>query len=50
MDDVVCSETESTLTSCSHITNHSCVHDEDAGVQCQICEFFSFGVAPNLLY
>ena len=49
MDNVACSGTESTLTSCSHITNHDCGHSEDAGIQCQICEFFSFGEPPNLL-
>ena len=38
MDNVVCSGTESTLTSCSHITNHNCVHYEDAGVQCLVCK------------
>ena len=34
MDDVRCTGTESTLTSCAHTTNHNCVHSEDAGVRC----------------
>ena len=34
MDDVHCTGTESTLTSCRHTTNHNCVHSEDAGVRC----------------
>ena len=40
MDEVACSGTESTLTSCSHITSHDCGHSEDAGVQCQVCKSF----------
>ena len=34
MDDVHCTGIESTLTSCTHTTNHNCVHSEDAGVRC----------------
>ena len=34
MDDVQCTGTESTLTSCTHTTNHNCEHYEDAGVRC----------------
>ncbi|XP_019856385.1 PREDICTED: deleted in malignant brain tumors 1 protein-like isoform X3 [Amphimedon queenslandica] len=34
MDDVECTGTESTLTSCIHTTNHDCYHGEDAGVRC----------------
>ena len=34
MDDVHCTGTESTLTSCTHTTNHNCGHSEDAGVIC----------------
>ena len=34
MDDVHCTGTESTLTSCTHTNNHNCVHYEDAGVRC----------------
>ena len=34
MDDVHCTGTESTLTSCTHTTNHNCAHSEDAGVRC----------------
>ena len=34
MDDVHCTGTESTLTSCRHSTNHNCGHSEDAGVRC----------------
>ena len=34
MDDVRCTGTESTLTSCTHTTNHNCRHSEDAGVIC----------------
>ena len=34
MDDVHCTGTESTLTSCTHTTNHNCGHSEDAGVRC----------------
>ena len=34
MDDVHCTGTESNLTSCTHTTNHDCVHSEDAGVRC----------------
>ena len=34
MDNVHCTGTESTLTSCSHTTYHNCFHFEDAGVRC----------------
>ena len=34
MDNVHCTGTESTLTSCTHTTNHNCGHHEDAGVRC----------------
>ena len=34
MDNVHCTGTESTLTSCTHRTNHNCGHNEDAGVRC----------------
>ena len=34
MDNVYCTGTESTLTSCMHTTNHNCEHYEDAGVRC----------------
>ena len=34
MDNVHCTGTESTLTSCTHTTDHDCVHSEDAGVRC----------------
>ena len=34
MDDVHCTGTESTITSCRHTNNHNCGHSEDAGVRC----------------
>ena len=34
MDNVQCTGTESSLISCTHITNHNCNHGEDAGVRC----------------
>ena len=35
LDNVQCAGTESTLLACTHITNHNCIHLEDAGVTCQ---------------
>ena len=32
---VVCSGTESKLTSCTHTSYHNCVHDKDASVRCR---------------
>ena len=42
MDDVHCTGTELTLTSCRHTTNHNCGHFEDAGVKCTSgeCEIY----------
>ncbi|XP_019855586.1 PREDICTED: deleted in malignant brain tumors 1 protein-like, partial [Amphimedon queenslandica] len=37
MDNVQCDGSESYLTNCTHITNHNCVHAEDAGVRCAAC-------------
>ena len=34
MDNVRCTGTESTLTSCRYTTDHNCGHSEDAGVRC----------------
>ncbi|XP_019857973.1 PREDICTED: deleted in malignant brain tumors 1 protein-like [Amphimedon queenslandica] len=34
MNNVGCTGSESTLTSCYHTTNHNCTHDQDAGVSC----------------
>ncbi|XP_063060617.1 uncharacterized protein LOC134453799 [Engraulis encrasicolus] len=34
MDDVRCSGSERSLTSCSYNSNHNCGHSEDAGVSC----------------
>ena len=39
MDDVLCYGSETTLTHCSHTSNHNCDHSEDASVVCQPCEF-----------
>ena len=50
MDNVACSGTESTLTSCSHITSHNCGHGEDAGVQCETCKSFSAGMVVQILF
>ncbi|XP_019858294.1 PREDICTED: deleted in malignant brain tumors 1 protein-like [Amphimedon queenslandica] len=37
LDNVQCDGSESYLTNCTHITNHNCVHAEDAGVRCAYC-------------
>lgn len=34
MDEVHCYGNEQFITDCIHITNHNCVHNEDAGVTC----------------
>ncbi len=34
IDDVRCVGTEATLISCPHITQHNCIHFEDASVRC----------------
>ena len=34
MDDVSCTGSESSITSCTYISNHNCVHGEDVGVIC----------------
>uniref|UniRef100_A0A8C7VST7 Deleted in malignant brain tumors 1 protein-like n=1 Tax=Oncorhynchus mykiss TaxID=8022 RepID=A0A8C7VST7_ONCMY len=34
MDNIECSDSESTLRQCSHTTTHNCNHGEDAGVVC----------------
>ncbi|XP_056014421.1 deleted in malignant brain tumors 1 protein-like [Ostrea edulis] len=34
MDDVSCAGTETSLKSCTHVSNHNCLHKEDAGVVC----------------
>ena len=34
IDDVMCVGTEPTLISCRHITQHNCIHFEDASVRC----------------
>ena len=34
MNNVHCTGTESTLTSCTHTTIHDCGHSKDAGVKC----------------
>ena len=34
LDNVGCNGLESTLLQCSHITNHNCGHNQDAGVRC----------------
>ena len=43
MDDVHCTGTESTLTSCTHTTNHDCGHSEDAGLICA-CKHFNIEI------
>ena len=41
MDNVHCTGTESTLTSCRYTTDHNCEHSEDAGVRCtRKCEIY----------
>ena len=37
LDNVQCIGTEATLLDCQHITNHNCIHAEDAGAICQGC-------------
>ena len=40
MDNVACTGSENFLVNCSHITNHNCMHYEDAGVICSTpCEY-----------
>ena len=34
-DDFMCTGSEDNLQACSFITNHNCLHSEDAGVSCQ---------------
>ena len=34
LDDVNCVGNESALISCSFVSNHNCLHSEDAGVIC----------------
>lgn len=34
LDNVNCIGSESSLLNCTHITNHNCIHSEDAGVAC----------------
>ena len=34
MDEVFCTGTETRLVSCTHTTQHNCVHSEDASVTC----------------
>ena len=41
MDDVQCNGSESSLTSCPHITNHNCNHYDDAGVRCSYCKDYA---------
>ncbi len=36
LDDVQCSGTELSLLDCQASTIHNCVHDEDAGVRCEV--------------
>ena len=42
LDDLVCTGSESSLTSCSHagIGSHNCGHSEDAGVVCSHGKYF----------
>ena len=41
MDDVHCHGNESSITACTHITDHDCDHSEDAGVICNRKQFAS---------
>ena len=34
LDNVNCVGSESSLLNCTHVTNHNCIHSEDAGVAC----------------
>ena len=36
MDNVQCTGNEDTLVSCGYLSNHNCIHSEDAGVTCGI--------------
>ena len=41
IDDVQCTDSELFLQNCSHITNHNCRHNEDAGVTCPGMQCFA---------
>ena len=41
MDNAHCNGTESHLKNCTHITQHNCNHNEDAGVKC-VCKYRLF--------
>ena len=43
LDDVQCTGEEQTLLECPAITDHNCIHDEDAGV---ICGNYPYQVYP----
>ena len=34
LDNVQCTGTETSIRDCTHLTNHNCVHAEDAGATC----------------
>ena len=34
LDNVNCAGNESSLLNCTLLTNHNCIHSEDAGVEC----------------
>ena len=39
LDEVECTGTEVRLSDCSRITDHDCIHSEDAGVICYEGEY-----------